>query len=133
MKSSARLFRGALLLSAALALSSCLPLAQSSSDEEKEPHFMAGKSLVNAMDYRGAVEAFEKALEANPHSAAAHFELGWLFDQKETDPAGAIYHYESYLRLRPGADNAGLVQQRILYCKQGLARTVSLGPVTEKV
>jgi hypothetical protein len=30
------------------------------------------------MDYRGAIECFDEALVANPHSASAHFELGWL-------------------------------------------------------
>jgi tetratricopeptide (TPR) repeat protein len=129
----ARLGRGALLVAAAWALSGCLPSAQSQLDEEKEPHFLAGKGLVNAMDYRGAIESFERALEANPQSASAHFELAWLFDQKEADPAAAIYHYESYLRLRPGAENAEIVRQHIVACKQELARTVSLGPVTEKV
>lgn len=85
------------------------------------------------MDYHGAIESFEKALESNPQSAAAHFELACLFDEKEVDPAAAIYHYEHYLNLRPKADNAEVVQQRILTCKQELARTVVLGPVTEKV
>ena len=53
------------------------------------------------MDYQGAIQAFEESLEANPHSAAAHFELGWLYDEKESDPAAAIYHYQQYLKLSP--------------------------------
>lgn len=110
----------------------CFPAGRGQSDEEKEPHFIAGKSRVNAMDFKGAVESFEKALEANPRSAAAHFELGWLFDQRQPDPSAAIFHYERYLRLNPKASNGDLVRQRILACKQELARTVSLGPVSEK-
>ena len=61
----------------------------------------------------GAVEAFEQSLEVNPHSAAAHFELGWLYDEKESDPAAAIYHYQQYLRLNPNAGNADIINQRI--------------------
>ncbi len=124
------LFRGALLLTCVV-LSGCLPPTHSASDEEKEPHFLAGKSRVSSMDFTGAIECFEKALELNPQSAAAHFELGWLFDQKEADPAAAIYHYERYLKLRPNAENAEMVKTRILAGKQELARTVSLGPVTQ--
>jgi len=124
--------RGALLALAALVLSGCVPTAQSQSDEEKEPHFMAGKNRARTLDYKGAVESFEKALEVNPHSAAAHFELACLFDQKESNPAAAIYHYESYLKLRPEAGNADVVKQRIMTCKQELARNVSLGPLTER-
>jgi tetratricopeptide (TPR) repeat protein len=88
---------------------------------------------VSELDYKGAIEAFEKALEVNPRSAAAHFELALLYEKKGTEPAAAIYHYEQYLRLRPAAENADiLVKPHILACKQELARTVSLGAVTER-
>jgi len=121
-----------LLALGGLALGGCVPSAQSQSDEEKESHFLAGKSRVSTMDYEGAVEAFEKALEVNPRSGAAHFELGCLYDQQEVDPAAAIYHYEKYLNLRPDAGNADVVRQRINTCKQELARNVSLGPLSER-
>jgi LysM repeat protein len=100
-------------------------------DEEKEPHFLAGKARINAMDYQGAVESFERALDANPNSAAAHFELGCLCEQNQADPAEAIYHYDHYLKLRPNATNAEIVRTHILACKQELARAVSLGPVAQ--
>ena len=60
---------------------------------------MLGENRVNAMDYQGAVDAFEQSLEVNPHSAAAHFELACLFDEKISDPAAAIYHYQQYLKF----------------------------------
>ena len=123
----------ALLVLAMLALSGCVPSAQSQLEEEKEPHYLAGKNRVSTMDYQGAIECFDKALEVNPRSAAAHLELACLFDQKEANPAVAIYHYEEYLKLRPNVGNADVIKQRILACKQALAQTVSLGPITEKV
>lgn len=126
------LLRGALVLLSALVLSGCVDSARSQLDDEKEPHFLAGKSRVSTMDYRGAIEAFEKALEVNPQSASAHFELAWLYELKESDPAAAIYHYDKYLKLRPNAGNADLAKQHIVSCKQALASTVSLGPITEK-
>jgi LysM repeat protein len=128
----ASLSYSALAVLAALALSGCVPSAQSQADEEREPHYMAGKNRASTLDYKGAIESFEKAIEVNPHSSAAHFELACLFDQKESDPAAAIYHYESYLKLRPEAGNADVVKQRIMTCKQELARNVSLGPLTER-
>lgn len=124
--------RGALVATVLLLFAGCTPPERGQSDEEKDPHFLAGKSRVNAMDFSGAIESFKRALQANPKSAAAHFELAWLFDRKQGDPAAAIYHYENYLRLRPKAENAEIVRQQVLACKQELARTVSLGPVTEK-
>jgi LysM repeat protein len=110
----------------------CDPREPDQLAEEKEAFFMAGKNRLKSLDYRGAIASFEKALEINPKSAAAHFELGILFDQRENDPAAAVYHYNNYLKYRPNAGNADIVRQHILACKQELARTVSFGAVTEK-
>ena len=125
--------RRAQLLSVCLVLAGCFPAGSGPLDEEKEPHFLAGKSRISTLDYKGAIECFEKALQTNPQSASAHFELAWILDVKEPDPAAAIYHYQHYLKLRPEAGNADVVKQRITACKQALAENVSLGPVTEKM
>jgi LysM repeat protein len=111
----------AVLVSAALA--GCAP-GQGQSDEEKEPHFVLGMNRVNAMDYSGAIDAFEESLEANPRSAVAHYQLGMLYENKVPDPAAAIYHYERYLKLNPDAGNAALIRQHIDACKQQLAAGV---------
>jgi len=92
-------------------------------DEEKDPHFQRGRSLASEQDFKRAADEFEKALESNPHSAAAHFELGWLYDTKLNDYAAAIYHYEKHLQLRPDSERAALVKDRIRGCKQLLANT----------
>jgi LysM repeat protein len=76
------------------------------------------------MDYSGAVEAFEESLEANPHSAQAHYQLAMLFGEKENNPAAAIYHYQQYLRFDPKAPNTDIVNQHINTCKQQLAADV---------
>lgn len=114
------------------ALCGCFPPAQGQLDEEKEPHFLTGKDRVNSMDFKGAIEAFEKALEINPHSASAHFELAWLFEQKLDPPdhAAAIYHYDRGLRLRPGYEKADLIRQRIFACKQEMAKGLAVLPGT---
>jgi len=119
-----RFVLGACVVAAGVALNGCSSSDQNQLDEEKEPHFVLGKGRVNAMDYQGAIEAFEQSLETNPHSAAAHFELGWLYDEKAPDPAAAIYHYGQYLKLCPNADNAEVIRQRIYRCKQQLAADV---------
>lgn len=105
----------------AAALGGC---TQSDQDDEKEPHYVLGISRVNAMDYQGAIEAFEESLEVNPHSAAAHYQLGMLYENQESDPAAAIYHYEEYLKFDPSAENADIIRQHIAACKQQLAADV---------
>ena len=114
---------GALALCLAAALCGCAP-GQSQSDDEQEPHYVRGQSLVNAMDYQGAAEEFEESLEVNPRSAPAHYQLAMLFDSKVPDPAAAIYHYQEYLKLDPNAGNADVIRQRIYACKQQLAADV---------
>jgi LysM repeat protein len=130
MMTWAWLFRGVLAALLCAGLNGCLPSGQSALEEEKEPHYLTGKSSISRMDYKGAIEAFETALELNPHSASAHFQLGWLYEEKEPDPAAAIYHYEQFLKLRPNADNGEVIRQHINNCRQDLARTVLPLPVT---
>ena len=99
-------------------------------DEEKEPHYVLGRSRVNAMDYDGAIRAFEEALEVNPHSAQAHYQLAMLYENQQSDPAAAIYHYQQYVKYDPQAENADLIAQRITSCKQKLAEDVYQLPST---
>jgi tetratricopeptide (TPR) repeat protein len=133
MTFSAKHLIGLALLAGLLAITGCTLTDASQVDEEKEPHFLEGKARVNSLDYAGAIESFEKALQANPKSASAHFELGCLCDQRESDPAAAIYHYQHYLKLRPNGESCERARTRIIACKQELARAVSLGPVTQNL
>jgi LysM repeat protein len=142
VKFSAWLFRCALAVFLCASLNGCEPTGQSQQDEEKEPHFIDGMRALNTYDYGGAVDEFEKAVEANPHNASAHFELGCLYegtrqgaeqDPKEQDSAAAIYHYEQFLKLRSNAPNADFVKQRIINCKQDLAKAVLPLPTTPGV
>jgi LysM repeat protein len=119
-----RIVFSAVVVCLGAALSGCEPSGSSASDDEKEPHFVLGQNRVNAMDYAGAVEAFEESLEVNPHSAAAHYQLAMLYSEKESNPAVAIYHYQQYLRFDPKAPNADIVNQHINTCKQQLATDV---------
>jgi len=133
MTLSAKQLLGLVLTAGLLAVTGCTLTGADQVDEEKEPHFLEGKARVNSLDYAGAIESFEKAIEVNPRSASAHFELGCLCEQREGDPAAAIYHYQHYLKLRPNGENGERARARITACKQELARAVSLGPVTQNL
>lgn len=98
-------------------------------DEQKNPHYQAGMGKLSALDYKGAVESFERAIEDNPRSALAHFELGVIFDQHEPDYAAALYHYNKALKLRPNGYPAENIKQRIPACKQELVKADSLSVI----
>ena len=107
----------------AFALAGCRPGA-GGGDEQKEPYFLRGKNRLQARDYAGAIEGFEKALDVNPRSASAHFELGILYEQQQGDFAAALYHYQKAVTLRGDMPSAELARQRIQECKRELAKTV---------
>ncbi|MEN9574759.1 MAG: hypothetical protein RL514_2614 [Verrucomicrobiota bacterium] len=121
-----RLFPGLLLL--VLCAAGCIPTRDGTQDEQREPNFLRGQELRKQLDHQSAAEAFERALEANPRSAAAHFELGLLFEQHLNEPATAIYHFERYLKLLPKSDKAEIVRQRASNCKMELAKLFLIAP-----
>ncbi len=121
-----RLVPGLFLL--LLCAAGCIPTRDGTQDEQREPHFLRGQESVRQRDHKGAAEAFERALEANPRSASAHFELGLLFEQHLNDPATAIYHFERFLRLRPTSERAEIVRQRVNNCKMELAKLFLIAP-----
>jgi LysM repeat protein len=125
------LWRSCVCLFSLLFLSGCFQM-ENSYEEEKDPHFIDGKNKVNSMDYDGAIDSFEKALQANPRSAAAHFELGFLYEQKN-DFGAAIYHYQRHLRLRPNSAMAEVVKGHITGCTREMAKTVSVAVVNREV
>jgi tetratricopeptide (TPR) repeat protein len=116
-------FYRAVFILAAAGLCGCFPGNDNHQDEERDPHFQRGRDLRNSQEFKAAAEEFEKALETNPRSAAAHYELGCLCDAKLNDYAAAIYHYERLLQLDPNSPRAPLVRERIRGCKLELAET----------
>ena len=115
---------GALAALCGVAWSGCSPSGSGVTDEKREPHFLIGLSRITAADYEGAIEAFQQALEGNPKSAAAHFQLGCLYAGKVPDPAAAIYHYEQFLQRQPADPNAEMIRKQIPGLKETLAMTV---------
>jgi LysM repeat protein len=133
MPSGFRLLLPLAMLLGCLGFSGCVPSNELAADEEKEPHFLEGRSRVNSLDYDGAIQSFENALTANPKSASAHFELGWLYDQRKNEPATAIYHYGRFLEAHASGEKAERARTRIVACKQELARTVTLAPISQSM
>lgn len=122
--------RGALAVLCGLVWGGCSPSGPAGTDEEKEPQFLIAQSRLGALDFGGAVEAFQLALETNPQSAASHYQLGCLYADKVLDPAAAIYHYEQYLRRKPTARDAELIRRQISGLKERLAKDFLAMPPT---
>jgi LysM repeat protein len=105
-----------------LAGAGCVPAGGGARVEENDPDFRAGMSRKQAGNYARAVEAFERALQNNPRSAMAHFELGLIYYQNVTNYVAAIYHFDKVQRLQPGFSRIDVVNQLISVCKRELVR-----------
>jgi LysM repeat protein len=112
---------GLLIAVFALCVAGCTETQQPQNDEQN-PHFQRAHDLINLQDYKGAIAEFDKVLEANPHSAATHYELGWICENdKIRNYAAAIYHYQKHLELKPDSERAAQVHERIGACRRELA------------
>jgi LysM repeat protein len=130
------LFRLAVVALVLALFPGCSPVRETKVDEQRNPYFIEGKERIGTRDYKGAIAAFEKALEVNPRSALAHFELGVLYeqhsDQREDDYVSALYHYNQVVRLRPHTYPSDNARQRMASCKQELVRSQSMAPVYQQ-
>jgi tetratricopeptide (TPR) repeat protein len=108
----------------------CLPTERVSGGEEDDPDFQAGLSHKRAGRPERAVEAFERALQTNPRSVAAHFELGLLYYQGVTNYVAALYHLDRVQRLNPQFRYIQSVDQMVRGCKQEFIRDVPMGTIT---
>lgn len=111
----------------------CGRFTASSVDEEKEAHYLAGKSRLYSHDYRGAMEAFEKSLRVIPQSAAAHLELGLLNYKQFGNHAEAIHHFQKMLEYRADHPVGERIKDHIKACKLALASEVTLPPVNQRI
>jgi len=75
-----------------------------SAEDDTNPHFHAAAARVQERNFADAAKEYEEALRADPNVARAHYELGLLYGDHLNDPIAAMYHFEEYLRLRPGSD-----------------------------
>ena len=104
----------------------CNRLMQDRANVEKDPHVLAGQARFRARNYRGAIEAFDKALRVNPNNWAAHFELGLIYynEDRLSDSASAIYHFQRLLNLNPNHHMADQVKDYIKVCKVRLGSEI---------
>jgi len=97
--------------------------------EDKEPHYLAGRRQVQQRDWEGAERSFHKSLEANPGSALTHYELGVIYLSHRPNPAAAVYHLDRYLTLKPRAANKSEVLGHIAAAKRDLAADIHGTPL----
>jgi tetratricopeptide (TPR) repeat protein len=100
-------------------------------DDDNNPFIASGLRYQGAMEFDAAIDAFERALEKNPASVRAHYELGLLYEKQKQEYVTAIYHYNRVLKIRPKGYPAENVRLLIAGCRQELVKAEALAPVTQ--
>lgn len=113
-----------------LGLAGCSPAnKRSGQEDEKNPYYQKGKRMLRENNVREAIRFFRQAVDMDPKNAAAHLELGLLYEEKLHDYAFAIYHYRRFLELRPEAERSKYVKQFIDRSNLALAAAVANSPL----
>lgn len=99
-------------------------------DDSKNSLLAAARARKDAYDYVGAVNLLERAIDANPRLARAHWELGLLHYQNTRNYAAAVYHLQKLLALDPKWKQAEDAERIIADAKIELAKQAPFGPDT---
>jgi LysM repeat protein len=97
----------------ACGLATLLLLAGCGGAVERDPYVMRARDMKQRQMIDESIALYNKALARKPGLAAAHMELGILYEQYRDDPVRAIYHYERFLELDPDAERKSVVQDLI--------------------
>jgi len=113
-----------------LLVAGCNRFAEGAPDDDKNPMLADARAKKNAYDYEGAIESLKKALEVNPRSVSANWELGLLYYQHVTNNAAAIYHFQRVLELKPTHKDADTIRQFIDVCTKEIGSHAPPMPVS---
>lgn len=101
-------------------LSACSPWLDSPREDD---HPLINEAVARkALSPREAERLLEKALEANPRLARAHWELALIRLNQTSNYAAAVYHFQKVLELRPDWPHANTARQLITQAKLELVK-----------
>jgi len=110
-----------------------LPACDRLFDKGSQGEIAAADKKAAAGDFRSAASLYEAALDGTAKTAAVHYKLAVLCDEKLKNPLGALHHMDRYLELSPGG--AHLKDARA-YKKEGeikvLAQLGKGSPITQQ-
>lgn len=98
----------------------CFPWSDSPREDD---HPLINEAVARkALSPREAERLLEKALEANPRLARAHWELALIRLNQTSNYAAAVYHLQKVLELRPDWPHANTARQLITQAKLELVK-----------
>jgi len=114
-----------MVVAATLALAGCDMVNKQDAqyDDSRNPFYKQAQTDLETSP-EAAIVDYEKAIGANPKLAGARYQLGHIYADKMSDPIGAIFYFEQYLKLAPTGSHAD--EAKALIDKQSQAFAASL-------
>ena len=112
-----------LLLVMITALSAC----DRSPFDRTEQNMDQAEQKQAARDYRGAINAYEHALDGSAKTADAHFRMGIIYAEKLDDPVSAVHHFRRYIELTPNGSHVGEAKANLARLELTLATKLAGG------
>jgi len=80
-------------------------------------YYNLGLNDTLAVNFEGAIRAFEEAVDFDPKDADSFYNLGLLYSAFRQSPNKAVHYYEQYLKLVPKGAKSDEVRERIKILK----------------
>lgn len=119
-----------MLAALALAVTACTePATTGFISDDKNPWLKKAEAEKQRRNYTEAAECYEQALKLNPDSAAIHWAVAILDEQQLKDLAGAIYHYQRFVKLNTEPERAKTANVFIERAKRSLIASMPNSPM----
>ncbi|OAI43015.1 hypothetical protein AYO41_00405 [Verrucomicrobia bacterium SCGC AG-212-E04] len=118
------------LLALVLMLAGCERLGVVRYDPQKQ--LQLGADRLAARDFRGAVAAYESALDGTPKTAEAHFRLALIYYDHLQDPVGSIHHFRRYVEIAGEGPFAKQARANITRAEMNLSTSLSNGTLVSR-
>ena len=115
--------RWAALLAALVLFTGC----DRSPFDKTEQNMDQGAQKQAARDYRGAINAYEHALDGTGKTADAHFRMGIIYADQLNDPVSAVHHFRRYMELAPNGAHVNDAKSNLARLELTLATSLAGG------
>lgn len=89
-------------------------MQQQMKEDEAKVYYNMGNIFFHQGKFDEAINEYKKVLEIVPSDVNAHFNLAYVAGDFLHDFTTAIEHYQKYLYLNPAAEDAPLVEEKLL-------------------
>ena len=86
-------------------------------EELSKAHYNMGNIYFERGEYQRAVVEYYQAVDLTPNDADVHYNLAFVSAEYLGDQETALKHYQWYLYLKPSAEDANVVKEKILQAK----------------